>query len=342
MLARTYHESQGKPIYVIRDLLGRRAGCVVWHRRAQARGRRHRPLQVELLRGCRRWRPTTFVVLVAPDGERTVALADIGAPNLALVAARRYSLAEHLEIGRVARADGSISLHVPLRPARERALSGGGHGARPDPLAAAEGALHAAYARLLLGLVRRRARVVLTPRARWQTTWCSSRGSPSMHPGDPRRRRRGAVRRRRGHGRRRRARHRAARAASRRPTAQRDQRSGPGPRPVARGVAQIDAAGPRRARLGPRRGARGGGAGRAARRRGAAAPASSPSAKLRALSRRSGGRSRRGSKASPPPGARAMAAGVPVVAARAGALPEWWRAGVLSCGLSCLPTPGAL
>lgn len=105
------------------------------------------------------------VALVTEAGR--VALADAGlAPALDLVTVRApgYSLAEHVELGRVARAERLDLLHVPhyVLPASATC-----------PLVVTVHDLihwrlprsrwHAAYVRALLGLVRLRARVVLTP-----------------------------------------------------------------------------------------------------------------------------------------------------------------------------------
>jgi glycosyltransferase involved in cell wall biosynthesis len=110
-------------------------------------------------------RDAHFVALASPEGCARIA-RELGAPNLETVVVRAggYGLREHVELGRVAREVRLDLLHVPhyVVPATVRCpvvvtVHDLIHWRLPRSSA------HAAYVRLLLAVVRRRARVVLTP-----------------------------------------------------------------------------------------------------------------------------------------------------------------------------------
>jgi len=110
---------------------------------------------------------SSFVALASPAGrQRLGADPRFGASNLAVVEVRSagYSLGEHVELGRAARAQRLDLLHVPhyVLPATVVCpvvvtVHDLIHWRLP------RSPLQAAYVRLLLALVRRRARVVLAP-----------------------------------------------------------------------------------------------------------------------------------------------------------------------------------
>lgn len=112
---------------------------------------------------------TTFVVLTAPGGVDLLSRdADVARRKVETVEVRAagYSLREHLELGAVARAQRLDLLHVPhyVLPATARCplvvtVHDLIHWRLPKSVA------HAAYVRAMLALVRRRARLVLTPSA---------------------------------------------------------------------------------------------------------------------------------------------------------------------------------
>jgi glycosyltransferase involved in cell wall biosynthesis len=106
-----------------------------------------------------------FVVLATAEGCARIA-RELAAPNLetVVVSASGYGLREHVELGRAARAARLDLLHVPhyVVPATVRCpvvvtVHDLIHWRLP------RSAVHAAYVRLLLALVRARARLVLTP-----------------------------------------------------------------------------------------------------------------------------------------------------------------------------------
>jgi glycosyltransferase involved in cell wall biosynthesis len=106
-----------------------------------------------------------FVALASPEGCARLA-RELAAPNLETMVVRAggYGLREHVELGRISRAARLDLLHVPhyVVPATVRCpvvvtVHDLIHWRLP------RSAVHAAYVRLLLGLVRLRARVVLTP-----------------------------------------------------------------------------------------------------------------------------------------------------------------------------------
>jgi len=108
---------------------------------------------------------TSFVALASPSGCARIA-RELAAPNLETVEvrARGYGLREHVELGRVPRAADLDLLHVPhyVLPATAHCpivvtVHDLIHWRLPRTAA------HRAYVRLLLALVRARARVVLTP-----------------------------------------------------------------------------------------------------------------------------------------------------------------------------------
>jgi glycosyltransferase involved in cell wall biosynthesis len=121
---------------------------------------------VELLRRLPALAPDVrFIALLAPGGDDVLARAGIAAATLETVAvgASGYSLAEHVAVGRAARAARLDLLHVPhyVLPAGVRCpvvvtVHDLIHWRLPRSV------LHAAYVRVLLAMVRRRARVVLT------------------------------------------------------------------------------------------------------------------------------------------------------------------------------------
>ena len=120
----------------------------------------------ELLRRLPRLDGTArFVALASPEGCTRIA-RELAAPNLeaAVVRAGGYGIREHLELGRVARAERLDLLHVPHYVVPATAVC-------PVVVTVHDlihwrlprSSLHAAYVRMLLALVRARARIVLTP-----------------------------------------------------------------------------------------------------------------------------------------------------------------------------------
>lgn len=119
----------------------------------------------ELLRGLPALAPeTTFVALAPPHAAEELRATAPANLEVRVVDARGYSLAEHLEVARAARGSRVDLLHVPhyVLPAAAR-----------GPLVVTvhdlihwrlpRSPLHRLYCRAALALVRRRARLVLTP-----------------------------------------------------------------------------------------------------------------------------------------------------------------------------------